>query len=389
MSLSRAARSGDEAFVRLLLDNGEVDPDLKDEHGMTPMLEAARNGHEAVVKLLLHSGKVNADSRDTPLGRTPLWWAAEGGYESVTELLLENNDVTKIPKAKLGLEINHRCLFRWIKVCDNRHDSCCQPTQMQNRHPYQIPNWVIDTRDACIVPGRTVSRYVALSYVWRNDQKDAESPKVERLLLTRSNLSEFHKPGYLSKTAAVHLPQVVQDTIELVQKLGERYLWVDCLCIVQDDVDTRAQVERMGDIYSGAYFTVIGATSSGLFSMQRSANKHRQRVISRNHRWAAKEHIEGLYHSLFRSKWATRGWTFQEQILSKRAVIFVDGDMFWDCQRSIWDKDELFPEANAEVDDPFTRPYYEMARRMSSVSWPDFAEISPTRKTPYQQFLES
>ncbi|KAF2818948.1 hypothetical protein CC86DRAFT_308046, partial [Ophiobolus disseminans] len=267
---------------------------------------------------------------------------------------------------------DYRCLSRWIKACDNWHDNDCQVIPVQDRQPHQVPAWVVDTEVAHIVPGRTVSRYVALSYVWHNDQQNAGCQKVERLLLKRSNLSDFQKPGYLNGAAAAHLPQVVKDTINLVRKLDEKYLWVDCLCIVQDDRDTRAQVECMGEFYSGAYLTIIGAASSGLFSMQRSTNKRGRKASSRHTPPTAKEHIGELYHSLFKSKWATRGWTFQEQILSKRAAIFVDGNMFWDCQRCVWDKDELFQEANAEPGGSFTQSYYEMARRMSSISWPDF-----------------
>jgi hypothetical protein len=89
----------------------------------------------------------------------------------------------------------------------------------------------------------------------------------------------------------------------------------------------------------------------------------------------AKEYIEVLYYNLFRSKWATHGWMFQEQILSKRAIIFLDGDMFWDRQCSVRDKDELSPESKAETDGSHAGPYYEMAHRMSSISWPGLQHV--------------
>jgi ankyrin repeat protein len=370
--LSWAARNGHETVAKVLLDTGKVDLDSKDTaSGQTPLSWAARSGHEAVVKLLLDSGKADADSKDE-YGVTPLLWAAERGHEAVVKLMLDTGKVDVDSKAMIGLTIDSRCLARWIKACDDLHDGHCQPTPVQKRQPHLIPDWVIDTQDACIVPGRTVSKYIALSYVWHNDQENTGPPQVERLLLKRSNLSDFQKPGYLDRTAAVHLPQVIKDTIDLVRKLGERYLWVDCLCIVQHDGDTRAQVERMDDVYSGAYFTVIAAVSSGLFSMPGNTNKRKIEDIAKFNSWPAEGYIKNLYHSLFRSQWATRGWTFQEQILSKRAVIFVDGDIFWDCQRSVWDKDELIPGANAGTNGLYTGPYYEIARRMSSISWPDF-----------------
>lgn len=46
-----AAENGHEAFIKLLLNTGEVDADSKDEAGWTPLALAVREGHEAVVKL--------------------------------------------------------------------------------------------------------------------------------------------------------------------------------------------------------------------------------------------------------------------------------------------------------------------------------------------------
>ncbi|KAF1970547.1 HET-domain-containing protein [Bimuria novae-zelandiae CBS 107.79] len=276
-------------------------------------------------------------------------------------------------KAKVGLEVVYRFLARWIKACDEQHNGHCQPIPVQKRRPHQIPDWVIDTRDARIVPGHTVSQYIALSYVWNYDEANAQPPQAERLLLKQSNLSEFQKPGYLNGTAALHLPQAIKDAIDVVRKLRERFLWVDCLCIVQDNGNTRAQVEHMDEIYSGAYFTIIAAaSSSGLFGMRRNTEERGMGGFVPFNRSPAEAYIERLYQNLFDSKWATRGWTFQEQILSKRAVIFINGDMFWDCQRCVWDKHELIPGSNAETNGSYTGPYYDIARQMSSISWPDF-----------------
>lgn len=44
-------------------------------------------GHDGVVKLLLEAGKVNADLKDTASGQTPLSWAAENEHDGVFKLL--------------------------------------------------------------------------------------------------------------------------------------------------------------------------------------------------------------------------------------------------------------------------------------------------------------
>jgi len=86
--LSYAASNGHEGVVKLLLNTGKVDVDLKDtKYGWTPLSWASENGHEDVVKLLLDTGKVDADSKSNS-GKTPLWWASTKGYEGIVKLLL-------------------------------------------------------------------------------------------------------------------------------------------------------------------------------------------------------------------------------------------------------------------------------------------------------------
>jgi len=68
--LSAAARKGDAATVKKLLDEG-VDPNTKYRYGVTPLFYACDHGHLDVVKVLLdHGAEVNV--KDTFYGMTPL-----------------------------------------------------------------------------------------------------------------------------------------------------------------------------------------------------------------------------------------------------------------------------------------------------------------------------
>jgi Heterokaryon incompatibility protein (HET) len=55
-------------------------------------------------------------------------------------------------------------------------------------------------------------------------------------------------------------PNTVKDAIDLVESLGERYLWVDSLCIVQDDDEWKcSQINNMASIYANSHLTIIAA----------------------------------------------------------------------------------------------------------------------------------
>jgi ankyrin repeat protein len=90
--LHRAASGGHDNIVRILLDRDDVELDLKDVSQSTPFSNAARNGNIGVMKLLLESGKVDPDSRDSSR-RTPLSWAASNGVGDTVRVLLETGRV--------------------------------------------------------------------------------------------------------------------------------------------------------------------------------------------------------------------------------------------------------------------------------------------------------
>jgi hypothetical protein len=72
---------------------------------------------------------------------------------------------------------------------------------------------------------------------------------------------------------------------------------------------------------------------------------------------------------LSRSRWATRGWTYQEQILCKRAVIFIDSGFFWHCHCCVWDGVDLLPGQAFEG----IALRADMGQRLNTRWWPDFS----------------
>jgi hypothetical protein len=191
---------------------------------------------------------------------------------------------------------------------------------------------VIDVMKQNIVKAPLNCQFVALSYVWG---------KVEFLQLKKANRVDLEKEGAFLQHKP---PLTVRDAIELTRALGERYLWVDTLCIVQDDdEDRRLQIRQMDVIYSIASLTIVAAAGE-------DANVGLPGLSSRMRRPAqAIESIRGLRFAAMHPRLSclmdtlpinTRGWTFQELALSRRVICFTPRQNYYFCRSGICSEDE-------------------------------------------------
>ncbi|KAK2924451.1 Heterokaryon incompatibility [Fusarium oxysporum f. sp. vasinfectum] len=112
------------------------------------------------------------------------------------------------------------------------------------------------------------------------------------------------------------------DSIKVVQELDCDYLWVDRHCIDQDpkDPDKGEQIQRMDEIYSQACFTIIDAAGVDCTSGLAGVNLPRQSDPVQ--RYAQVNGVNLTYlgtppaEQIRSSRWASRGWTYQEGILN-------------------------------------------------------------------------
>ncbi|KAM0800346.1 heterokaryon incompatibility protein-domain-containing protein, partial [Usnea florida] len=140
----------------------------------------------------------------------------------------------------------------WLHECESRHGPEC------NQHGWAIamekPKFlrVIDVQDYCIksVTASTNCRYIALSYVWG---------RAKMVKLLYSNMESLtRKDGLLE--VMDNLPQTITDAIEVVKAMGERYLWTDALCILQENTEeSLEQISYMDRVFSGAICTIVAA----------------------------------------------------------------------------------------------------------------------------------
>ncbi|KZL73751.1 hypothetical protein CT0861_04948 [Colletotrichum tofieldiae] len=218
----------------------------------------------------------------------------------------------------------------WIDYCQDEHGERCVGTY---HLPSDMPKGfrVIDTHSMSIVePDKTVS-FVALSYMWAGG-----GPESKDVQLEMSNKDALEITGSL---AGVPLPQIILDTISLCRDLGEPYVWVDRLCIIQDDKITKpAQIAAMDKIYRSATFTIVAALNNRLgigipgygsqprMSMSSALRPPRHPEVEG--RGIKPSGVADLVNS---SLWNKRGWTFQERVLSKRRLFITEHQVIFEC----------------------------------------------------------
>lgn len=218
-------------------------------------------------------------------------------------------------QADVRPEFDIERLRAWIRRCDGYHRveeswSCWSTRQSLDLRLSGLSTLrLIDVRRDCIIEcsGDTqdavVPRYVALSYVWGG---------ASTVRLMRVNKSTLLQVGSLLN-AWDSLPRTIRDAIVLVRKLGAEYLWIDSLCLVQDDdEDVKRGVDAMDMIYTKAWLTIIAAhghnADAGLPGISWSS-----RVLDDDIVKVTEEASVGLYEDLDalmdRTVYSTRAWT--------------------------------------------------------------------------------
>ena len=134
------------------------------------------------------------------------------------------------------------------------------------------------------------------------------------------------------------LPKTFQDAVEITRKLGKRYLWIDSLCIIQNDSeDWQSEGLRMHETYGNAYLTIAASKTrgpdEGLFSKSPhhklgdftfTLNEGESHVMKVRRKVQHFNSADGF--PLLR-----RAWVFQERILSRRVLHFGPQELLWEC----------------------------------------------------------
>ncbi|RGP61388.1 heterokaryon incompatibility [Fusarium longipes] len=230
----------------------------------------------------------------------------------------------------------------WPSRCEQLHGEKCNETI--GNVPAFTPRLLIDVIQGCVVICREVRpRFLTLSYTW-GDTKNFRT--------TRSNFDEMQKPGVLtSDNVAMQLPATILNAIELTKALGEKWLWVDSLCIIQDDEESlKIELAAMHRIYATSFLTIIAADGKdaeyglrGLrgISKPRAINQIVESLAG-GERIAYWERPQRKTRDTTGLLYNDRMWTSQEYDFSKRRLIFKEGQVKWECNCTKWSEDHIY-----------------------------------------------
>lgn len=225
----------------------------------------------------------------------------------------------------------------WKNACANLHGGACQNPMVKDISLVR-PTWLVDVRNRCVVGTPYGCSYVALSYVWGNQKT---------LQASLSNHEQLQQPGSLGLVPwETPISKTILDAMGVAELLEEKYLWVDTLCIVQDDERNKeSELTKMGAIYANASVTIMAVQGEhgnsglrGLRGISEPRNLRQVVHLMTGGRKVTQSPVEATNYELAceNTVWATRGWTFQEDFFSTRKLIFDGDSLRWECGAAIW-----------------------------------------------------
>lgn len=185
------------------------------------------------------------------------------------------NLFTAVDRTKLSVPIGNDTFApeawstaqRWIEDCSTNHVACnapattsIYPTRLIDVGEHGVDNLRLIETAATFASGG----YVTLSHCWGS----------ETFLTLQTNNIDAMKSGIQISL----LNQTFQDAIEVTRRMVFRYLWIDSLCIIQNEpdlADWERESVRMGDYYSNAFCNIAATASTSDAKGLRRARDHK------------------------------------------------------------------------------------------------------------------
>lgn len=250
-----------------------------------------------------------------------------------------------------GSDETFKKVSSWLNEClheqrrgKRTHANCPRPSE--NYMPTRLIE-ISSSENQCRLrlrelKGSVAELYAALSYCWGPDQP---------FRLNHTWLDEWKVDIPWSK-----LPQTIKDGVAVCQGLGIRFLWVDSICIMQDDAnDKAAEIAQMPKIYRNSTLTIAASRAATVqegFLGERTATDSPGSAFELPFQCKSSVTLGSI--TLFKATIRPepldlRAWTMQERLLSPRTVEFGTRQLRFLCQhnpRGVTDGWRLKPEEN-------------------------------------------
>lgn len=228
-------------------------------------------------------------------------------------------------------DVQLRELMESAQRCKLNHVTCNASYETPGvvRPQASIPQLhLIDVRDRSIKPAQPDAQYITLSYRWAKGAKPAEA--VHGVQAVGETC-----PGRLERLPNP-MPPMLDDVIEVVRRLGQNFLWIDAYCINQKDPsEVQQTVNQMDDIYENSLLTICpfwADTDGGLPGISVPFKRHTFRFLSQDIFVYPLRYISDVDQEMHDSPWHSRGWIFQESLLSRQRLIFLPSSVVLLCQ---------------------------------------------------------
>lgn len=286
----------------------------------------------------------NEDETRHRISALTVQWGTRNPESTYSLYVQDPQDVEEIAEGRFifgralsTAEDSVEVLKKWMKRCDEEHEHCLPKSVC-------LPTRVVDVGDSTSDPrlfepdDLVIAEYATLSHCWGNKAL---------LKTTTKNITQHTKSIPFSS-----LQKTFREAIQITRAVGIQYLWIDSLCIIQDDdLDWQRESSVMSDIYQNSSLN-IGASassdSSGGCFMPRSREEHVPVKYSFDQKSGDRTTIQVYVRPLIRSfpqlplcALQGRGWTLQERFLSRRMVHFDTDQTLWECREARWTEDEV------------------------------------------------
>jgi hypothetical protein len=222
---------------------------------------------------------------------------------------------------------------QWLSHCLDNHPRCRPDNEKHLTGPRRLLNLTaVSPHGLQLVDfdGLTTRpEYACLSYRWGDDIEGV-------LTTTRQNVDE-HLVGICEQ----RLPSAITDAIRVCRELGIHYLWVDSLCILQqDELDFAMEGSKMDTIYANSHLTIYAkhtnSCNDGFLGPQLHGQPKWQYL-------APFPTPKGLPFFIRKGSFSqepfpldSRGWCLQESMLPSRQLLYTGEEMVWRCNTCVF-----------------------------------------------------